>query len=529
MAIKKYSSGGWSPTTYRRYGTETDILTSLPAQIIGDGQAITSCQISGNTIQDGTPTPDAPVDVKGVGVKTSNLVDWDSFINSINSINGGGSYTATSTSISITSDTSTDAYTSPYNSGNPATYRLKVKPNTKYSVSIEGSGGYQLILWKNGIAGSGYGLYLNSARKFATITTDSETTFYTLRAANTGSLGSTATLSNVMIIEGEYTAQTMPAYEPYGFKLDISSGGRNLFDGELEKGVWDSVSTLVQTTSEVFRSFKRNLPAGTYTLSFPNSVNIVRLIADGTLTQNLATNVNSYTVTTTTDGDIGFSFRLTTSSTTPWDNENVMLNLGSIVLPYEPYNRIATPIYLGEVQSTRKIKKLVLTGNENWVYRSGEPNNVFSVEFVEDRFINNHGLCTHYPNQDSGSFDDLEDKHVLVRFAKNGTKSYIGLRDSSITSTHSEGVSELKEYLAAQYAAGTPVTIWYVLATPETAIVNEPLMKIGDYTDMVAAANIPTTGTPENFDVGTALKPSEVQLTYHGWHEHTDTKYTQGE
>ena len=31
--------------------------------------------------------------------------------------------------------------------------------------------------------------------------------------------------------------------------------------------------------------------------------------------------------------------------------------------------------------------------------------------------------------------------------------------------------------------------------------------------------------TAEQFDVDTTLKPSEVDLTYHGWHEHSDTKF----
>ena len=97
--------------------------------------------------------------------------------------------------------------------------------------------------------------------------------------------------------------------------------------------------------------------------------------------------------------------------------------------------------------------------------------------------------------------------------------------NSGIAST----VEDWKSWVSSQYAAGTPVTVWYVLENPQTGIVNEPLMKIGDYTDTVTAANVPTTGTPENFDVGTTLKPSEVQLTYHGWHEHEDTKYMQGE
>lgn len=49
-----------------------------------------------------------------------------------------------------------------------------------------------------------------------------------------------------------------------------------------------------------------------------------------------------------------------------------MLNTGSTALPYEPYgyklpltvNGVEYPIYLGEVETTRKIRKLVLTGRK---------------------------------------------------------------------------------------------------------------------------------------------------------------------
>ena len=45
-------------------------------------------------------------------------------------------------------------------------------------------------------------------------------------------------------------------------------------------------------------------------------------------------------------------------------------------------------------------------------------------------------------------------------------------------------------------------------------------------TEQVTVPTLTTTGTPEQFNVLTTLAPSEVSLTYHGWHEHTDTKYT---
>jgi hypothetical protein len=79
-------------------------------------------------------------------------------------------------------------------------------------------------------------------------------------------------------------------------------------------------------------------------------------------------------------------------------------------------------------------------------------------------------------------------------------------------------IDDFKSYLAAQYAAGTPVTVWYVLAEPETAIVNEPLAKIGDYADELSSADagvtITTTEGQNTLTVDTDLQPSEMTITY---------------
>jgi hypothetical protein len=81
--------------------------------------------------------------------------------------------------------------------------------------------------------------------------------------------------------------------------------------------------------------------------------------------------------------------------------------------------------------------------------------------------------------------------------------------------------SDFAAYCAQQYANGTPVTVLYVLTTPETGIVNEPLMKIGDYADTVSSITVPMITGRDTFDVDTTLKPSEASLNYTGWHDAT--------
>lgn len=367
MAIKKYTNGAWVPITYHKYGTETESITSLPAQIIGDGQSITSCQISGNTVQNGTPSPDSPVDVVGCGVRTGNLFDKSVYLT-------GGTKRP---------DLSTN-------------YRLVItglKSNTQYTLS------------SNVPAAPGY--------------------------------------NSLYIYDSPWTTYDA-CYVNHPLTYTTDSSGNLYFE-------------------YARRSYYNNIMDGTY---------------------------------------------------------YVLLNEGPVALPYEPYgyklpitvNGTEYPIYLGQVETTRRVKKLVLTGEDSWSVWYG--NYYSSVIDRKSRIATI--LCTHFINS----------REVGISYDGYSTN---GLRIAAAAVPFASSLNDLTAWLAAQYAASTPVTVWYVLATPETGIVNEPLMKIGDYADTVTAANVPTTGTPENFDVQTTLKPSEVQLTYHGWHEHTDTKYTQGE
>lgn len=172
------------------------------------------------------------------------------------------------------------------------------------------------------------------------------------------------------------------------------------------------------------------------------------------------------------------------------------LDSGQYKIPISSANT-TTLVYLGEVETTRKIRKLVLTGNEPWV----NLNNLV--------YINNFGvaaqsplICSHFRNeQNTGMW--------------NGNNWVFQLDIFRL------GMSTLDDwlaYLAAQYANGTPVTVWYVLATEETAVVNEPLMKIGEYADSIskeqAGMSIPTARGTNTLDVDTTVKPSNIYIEY---------------
>jgi hypothetical protein len=177
-------------------------------------------------------------------------------------------------------------------------------------------------------------------------------------------------------------------------------------------------------------------------------------------------------------------------------------------------------VYLGEVQSTRKIRKHVFDGTETF-YKDlgGECLYYVYVNPVHAKIAQLY--CTHlpsattYPKNSIGMYTPRENNRMI----------YLNLGIDIMNAQPSGNTAEgLKEYLAAQYANGTPVTVWYILATPTTGITNEPLMKIGNYADSLTTS-IPCTAGENSFDVSTTVQPSEVTATYEGWHTGTVHEY----
>ena len=165
------------------------------------------------------------------------------------------------------------------------------------------------------------------------------------------------------------------------------------------------------------------------------------------------------------------------------------------------------PIYLGEAQATRRIKKLVLTGEETFGYA----NLCFTYTFDNKPISVQPAKTVIISNVYNGVEPRYRDQLRNYEFCITRNYNQIAIRDDNYTDA-----SDFKSYLAAQYAAGTPVTIWYVLATPETAGINEPLMKISNYADTItmaqAGVTIPTIRGANVLDMSSTTKPSEVYI-----------------
>jgi len=170
-----------------------------------------------------------------------------------------------------------------------------------------------------------------------------------------------------------------------------------------------------------------------------------------------------------------------------------------------------TPVYLGEVETTRKIKKYEFTGQESIV---ADPSYSRFIFILNGSLIigvrKTPAFCTHW--------QVIDDGRTIANVPNNALYSDSGSSRWFVKTTDYTTAGDFKAYLAAQYAAGTPVTIWYVLATEETAVVNEPLIRIDDYADTLSKAQagveIPTASGSTTLDIDTTIKPSNVYIKY---------------
>ncbi|WP_152649080.1 hypothetical protein, partial [Clostridium sp. FS41] len=116
-----------------------------------------------------------------------------------------------------------------------------------------------------------------------------------------------------------------------------TTGAQLLTDGNLYPGFLTNIDG-TRTNDNNYRTVWLSLPAGTYTLSVPGGVMIVKTVIDGIL-NNSSTSIADgagYTCTLTQEGFLGISFRKQDSSDYITEPQ-VMLNEGATAKPWEPY------------------------------------------------------------------------------------------------------------------------------------------------------------------------------------------------
>lgn len=207
-----------------------------------------------------------------------------------------------------------------------------------------------------------------------------------------------------------------------------------------------------------------------------------------------------FTVKSGVTVDFTISPELTDDGTLPAEYEpfgyKIPSSLGTIYLP-EPLRKIGD--YADSVSSdgtvTRRVRKLVLTGEESW-YRndavSRENTSYYYTTKITDGLGEYAAVSTHFTYDASSYSDDIEGFSVF--------SGYGSLR-IRISNAIAVTTTNFKVYLAAQYAAGTPVTVWYILAEPTTESITVP--------------EFPTATGLNTLTIDTTLAPSKTEIKVH--------------
>lgn len=197
-------------------------------------------EILGNSIQNGTPSPGNPIDVFGVGEKTNNYyiindradTQYDITVNgsSISQyyvLNGistrvGNVFLEKNINFDIAPG-ETITLVAEIIEGN-----ILYPENAVVYISLSNSTNTKYIR-NTAIAKPGKGIILLSTGQLPE--TENGYNILVQMLNNTGITFNDVKL-RIRIYKGKYTADTLPSYEPYGYKIPVSVEGWNLFDAE---------------------------------------------------------------------------------------------------------------------------------------------------------------------------------------------------------------------------------------------------------------------------------------------------------
>ena len=446
---------------------------SLPNAVT---RAISSITQTGKCEQANTPTPNAPVDIYCNNGKLKYGVLGKNLFNP-NYYQGDGWYIASNDTVATANSN--------------GTLVMPCKPNTTYSWwHTNGSGGErafelttdtitqgQPATWA--VSNPAYNNVM-TIRKYTT-SADAKLLCVLFARVDANNVGRTIEeqLADFMLVEGDITTAT--DYEPYK--------GMGIYADGTPEVLWVDNGNILppNAIADVKYPVKRS-GACVVSCDVNNGSNVLAVEvhyykADGT-------QINYYTLSSYDDTTHRMYKSFSLASTAAYVSierkaaystatvTNLKLEMGSTLTPYVQPTGVASAENLFGVGDyadtqdiisgavTRKYGVKVFDGTESWTLASNSDasgNNVFFTPFA-DRAVgaNNFVLfCTHYTQAPAGGYASLTTGKFL--YSTNSTNIQVYFDGGTITSKN-----DWQAYLAAQYAAGTPVIVVYPLATPIT-------------------------------------------------------------
>ena len=498
------------------------IMGALPLTLEGcvDEESIIDYKVYGQSVQDGKPTPDNPVEVESVGEKTRNI--WYPSVDALTS-NGITCTRNNDNTYTVNGTATADFY---FHIG-----KITIEVGTTYYLSGGTSQAPIAFQLREGRTG------VTTLHNHGGITTFSPTGEHSIDIINCVIVVRSGVEVNNVIVKPMISLENTDEYEPYGYKIPIIASGKNLFD--VNKWFPDYVNgdNSISYTNDDFRTiYAVKILKGQFKENTQYSISL-----DYELTKNVDTNFGVIIVFTGNDGSRIVNKRLPDKATqgtysgqffatNPIDTSissiaiaynkvtedmliklsNIQIEEGETATTYEPYfEPVTTEIYLDEPLRGVKNKKYnyidyidystnllhkktaihVLTGDENWVAASGYAN---TFQFYPG-YILDAGLCTHYMSAPYAS--GYVGEKTCIYLAYTAVIKITDLRYSD--------VEELKSFLKEQYEAGNPVTCIY-------GIVNKAIDPIN-----VDLPKIPIFNGTSIISADTTIQPSNAEIEYY--------------
>ena len=137
---------------------------------------------------------------------------------------------------------------------------------------------------------------------------------------------------------------------------------------------------------------------------------------------------------------------------------------------------------------TRPITTIILTGTEDWELVNGQTADYFRLTNMPARA--SKVICSHYisPNE------DINYSSTVTGIKMQTSTSYgviLACRPGNVNT-----LSAFKTFLSNQYAADTPVTVWYTAETSATETITVPTGLSGTVYGSLTQAETPTPSSP---------------------------------
>lgn len=473
-------------------------ISGIPPLNLGKVKDVVDYALYGNTVQNGSPTPDNPVEVQAVGDRTGNLFNGE--------IQQGSLYDSNGSLV----DSSTRVRTT----------KISMSEGTTYTVSSNLMP-RNIIAYKNDVfvAQVYNGSASHNTSVSFTVPAGANQIAVAFKGNQAGNIGITPNdLEWLMINEG---TGPLP-YEPYGYKISVETKGKNLFDKDNTEDIIDKcyinqsgeivsnqngwyISNLIAVDSGSKYTYRFNMANDKLwsvpTIGFYDNQGVLMQA----VTHSPWINYLSF--------DVPENVKYVRVSVPKSLNHETQLELGTTATEYEPYHEpITTTVYLNkplykigdyadsinyaEKKAERVIKEFVLTGDNIFnTYSTADGSLAYSFNLVgsidvESKYIANI-ICTHYVTYSQAS--------IYANATTSGISARVN-QNCLIYDSRFSTMTDLIAYLAEQYANGTPVKIYYVLATPETESVTLPKILTLDGTTVI--------------DVETEIEPSNMNVKY---------------